>query len=112
MAMLSPFDMIELDGEDSRREPIERRKIALAKLVARATPYVQFNDYIEEHSALVFLHVCKLGFEGIVVEAEGLALQLRQVTGLAQEQEPRITSRHAQASGGLGAPMRTSGNRS
>jgi ATP-dependent DNA ligase len=33
---LYAFDLIELDGDDLRHEPIERRKAALAKLIRRA----------------------------------------------------------------------------
>jgi ATP-dependent DNA ligase len=33
---LYAFDLIELNGDDLRREPIERRKAALAKLLLRA----------------------------------------------------------------------------
>src|SRR5262249_24275598 len=34
-AVLSAFDLLELDGKDLRREPIERRKALLAKLLKR-----------------------------------------------------------------------------
>ena len=30
------FDLLELDGKDLRREPIERRKVLLMRLLARA----------------------------------------------------------------------------
>jgi bifunctional non-homologous end joining protein LigD len=35
-AFMHAFDLIELNGDDLRREPLERRKAALAKLLARA----------------------------------------------------------------------------
>jgi len=34
---LYAFDLIELDGDDLRREPIERRKVLLMRLLAKAT---------------------------------------------------------------------------
>jgi ATP-dependent DNA ligase len=40
-AFLYAFDLIELDGQDLRREPIETRKATLASLLRRARPGVQ-----------------------------------------------------------------------
>jgi ATP-dependent DNA ligase len=34
--VLCAFDLLELDGKDPRREPIERRKVLLMRLLARA----------------------------------------------------------------------------
>jgi hypothetical protein len=45
--ILFAFDLIELNGEDLRRSPIEQRKSALAKLLSRASPRIQFNEHIE-----------------------------------------------------------------
>jgi bifunctional non-homologous end joining protein LigD len=44
--ILVAFDLIELNGEDLRRDPIEKRKAALAKLLSRAAPRIQFNEHI------------------------------------------------------------------
>jgi bifunctional non-homologous end joining protein LigD len=68
---LCAFDLIELDGNDLRREPIERRKVALAKLLRRAKPGLQINDHITEPGDVVFRHACKLGLEGIVSKRLG-----------------------------------------
>ena len=65
------FDLIELNGDDLRREPIERRKARLAKVPARAGPRIQLNGHIEEDGALVFEHACRLGFEAIVSKRKG-----------------------------------------
>jgi bifunctional non-homologous end joining protein LigD len=51
--ILVAFDLIELNGEDVRRDPIEKRKVALAKLLSRAAPRIQFNEHIEEDGATV-----------------------------------------------------------
>jgi bifunctional non-homologous end joining protein LigD len=69
--ILYAFDLIELNGNDLRRTPIEQRKTALAKLLSRAGARIQFNEHIEEDGALVFEHACKLGFEGIVSKRKG-----------------------------------------
>jgi bifunctional non-homologous end joining protein LigD len=63
--------LIDLNGEDLRRSPIEGRKTALAKLVSRAGSRIQLNEHIEEDGATVFLHACKLGLEGIVSKRKG-----------------------------------------
>jgi ATP-dependent DNA ligase len=68
---LYAFDVIELNGEDLRREPIERRKAALAKLLRHGRPGLIFNEYIDEPGDVVFRHACKMGLEGIVSKRLG-----------------------------------------
>jgi bifunctional non-homologous end joining protein LigD len=63
---LYAFDLIELNGEDLRHEPIERRKAALAKLIRRAKTGLVLNEHIVEPGDVVFRHTCKLGPEGII----------------------------------------------
>jgi bifunctional non-homologous end joining protein LigD len=66
-AFLYAFDLIELNGDDLRRDPLEVRKATLANIVARAAHGIWFNDHIEEEDGgTVFRHACKLGLEGIV----------------------------------------------
>jgi bifunctional non-homologous end joining protein LigD len=61
------FDLIELDGDDLRRDPLAVRKATLASLLARAAPGLRFNEHLDEHNGpLVFAHACNLGLEGIV----------------------------------------------
>ena len=69
--ILVAFDLIELSGDDLRRDFIEKRKAALAKLLSRTAPRIQFNEHIEEDGATVFEHACKLGLEGIVSKRKG-----------------------------------------
>ena len=68
---LFAFDLLELDGRDLRREPLEVRKRRLAKLVGTAHVGLQLNEHIEEAGDVVFRHACKLGFEGIVSKRLG-----------------------------------------
>jgi bifunctional non-homologous end joining protein LigD len=68
---LYAFDLIELDGDDLRREPIEGRKVLLIRLLAKARVGLQVNDHIEEPGDVVFRHACKLGLEGIVSKRLG-----------------------------------------
>jgi bifunctional non-homologous end joining protein LigD len=59
------FDIIELNGDDMRREPLERRKAALARLLARAERRA-LNEHLEAEGPIVFEHACRMGLEGIV----------------------------------------------
>jgi len=63
---LYAFDLIELNGDDLRHDPLEVRKAALASIVAKAGPGIRFNEHIEGDGPTVFAHACKLGLEGIV----------------------------------------------
>ena len=67
---LYAFDLIELNGDDLRRDPLQVRKATLASIVAKARPGIRFNEHIEGDGPTVFAHACKMGLEGI--EAEGL----------------------------------------
>jgi len=70
-AVLCAFDLIELDGEDLRRSPIEQRKRKLAKLVHGPRPGIVLNELYEGDGEIVFAHACKLGCEGIVSKRLG-----------------------------------------
>lgn len=61
------FDLLELDGEDLRQQPLDHRKAALAKLLRRSHDGIQVVKHIEAFDGgTVFAHACKLGLEGIV----------------------------------------------
>jgi ATP-dependent DNA ligase len=68
---LSTFDLLEINGLDLRREPIEIRKRELAKLLRNPQPGLQLNEPIAEPSDIVFKHACQLGLEGIVSKRLG-----------------------------------------
>jgi bifunctional non-homologous end joining protein LigD len=70
-AVLFAFDLLELGGRDLRRDPLEERKRALAKLLKRASWSLHFNEHIAEPGDIVFRHACKVGFEGIVSKRLG-----------------------------------------
>jgi bifunctional non-homologous end joining protein LigD len=63
---LYAFDLIELNGDDLRREPLDTRKVTLASVLRRAAPGLRFNEHIEADGPTVFAHACKMGLEGIV----------------------------------------------
>jgi ATP-dependent DNA ligase len=63
---LYAFDLIELNSDDLRRDPLEVRKATLRSMLAKAGLGLRFNEHIEGDGPTVFAHACKLGLEGIV----------------------------------------------
>jgi ATP-dependent DNA ligase len=76
-AVLCAFDLIELNGEDLRRSPIEYRKRMLAKLVRGPRPGIVLNEHCEGAPASSAARHR--------VEAARLAVSLRAFTPLAQD---------------------------
>jgi bifunctional non-homologous end joining protein LigD len=66
------FDLIEIEGEDLRREPLEVRKATLASVLAKAGAGLRFNEHIEADGPTVFAHACRMGLEGIVSKRRDL----------------------------------------
>jgi bifunctional non-homologous end joining protein LigD len=63
---LYAFDLIELNGDDLRRDPLEGRKTTLEMILAKAGAGICFNEHMDGDGETVFRHACKLGLEGIV----------------------------------------------
>ena len=63
---LYAFDLIELNGNDLRREPLEVRKATLASVLTKARPGLRLDEHIAADGPTVFAHACKMGLEGIV----------------------------------------------
>jgi bifunctional non-homologous end joining protein LigD len=60
------FDLIELNGDDLRRDPLEVRKATLASVVAKASVGIRFNEHLDhDDGEAVLRHACKMGLEGI-----------------------------------------------
>jgi ATP-dependent DNA ligase len=58
---LYAFDLLELNGQDLRREPLEVRKRELGKQLRWAAKIgLQLNEHIAEPGDVVFCHACKL----------------------------------------------------
>ena len=68
---LCAFDLLELNGTDLSREPLEVRKSTLASLLRARLPGLQFNQHITHPGDLVFRHACAMGLEGIVSKRLG-----------------------------------------
>jgi ATP-dependent DNA ligase len=65
-------DLLELDGEDLRRTPIEERKRILAKLVSHPHEGIAFNEHYTGDGSIIYKHACALGCEGIVSKRLGV----------------------------------------
>jgi ATP-dependent DNA ligase len=71
-AFLFAFDLLELNGDDLRRDPLEVRKATLASVLAKAGSGLRLNEHLEhDDGELVFRHACRLGLEGIVSKRKG-----------------------------------------
>ncbi|MGH6665391.1 MAG: DNA ligase D [Pseudolabrys sp.] len=62
------FDLMHLDGEDLKSQPLDARKEALARLLAKAPKRgpLRLSESLNEPGATLLKHACKLGLEGIV----------------------------------------------
>jgi hypothetical protein len=58
---LYAFDLLELDGQDLRREPLETRKATLASLLRGSLPGLRLNEHLAHDGESVFRHACKMG---------------------------------------------------
>ena len=70
-AVLCAFDLLELDGEDLRRKPIESRKSALNNLLRGQQSGIVFNQHYKARGETIFRVACQLGCEGIVSKRLG-----------------------------------------
>jgi ATP-dependent DNA ligase len=62
-AFLYAFDLLELNDDDLRREPIEVRKATLASILRKSRPGVRLNEHLEHpEGELVFQHACMMGW--------------------------------------------------
>ena len=61
---LFAFDLLELDGQDLRREPLETRKATLASLLRSCGPGLRLVEHLDHGGDIVYRHACKLGCEG------------------------------------------------
>jgi bifunctional non-homologous end joining protein LigD len=97
-AILCAFDLLVLDGKDLRREPIEARKAALAKLLRRSKIGLEINEHIDdEDGAHVFEHACGLGLEGIVSKRRGSVYRSGRSPDWLKTKNPNAPAAHREA---------------
>lgn len=70
-AILCAFDLLEVNGEDVRSEPIEDRKRRLAGLLRQPHEGIALNETYREDGAIIHKHACALGCEAIVSKRLG-----------------------------------------
>jgi ATP dependent DNA ligase-like protein len=99
---LYAFDLIELDGDDLRRAPLDVRKATLASLLRRAAPGLRLNEHIEADGPTVFAHACKLGLEGIVSKRKGLPYRSGRSPDWLKMKNPACAVGKKRGGGGLG----------
>ncbi len=85
-ALLYAFDLLELDGEDLRRRPIEEAKAGLSRLLQpepksrpknERTGAIHYVDRLDlDDGALILENACALGCEGIVSSSRARATPL------------------------------------
>jgi bifunctional non-homologous end joining protein LigD len=85
--VLCAFDLVELDGEDRRRAPIELRKAKLRGLLPQGHPGIAFNTHYIVDGATVFKNACTFGCEGIVSKR----VSLRPFGSLGESEESECT---------------------
>ena len=65
-ATLVAFDLIHLQDDDLRDEPLLKRKQRLSKMIGDDGCAIIYNAHLEDDGPAVFDHACRLGLEGIV----------------------------------------------
>src|SRR3954453_20029155 len=93
-AVLVAYDMMEVDGQDVRPEPLEERRKRLAKLLSRNIKAmrdgIQLSEAITGDGARIFRHACWMGPRRHRLEADRLSLCEWPDAGMAEDQEPRF----------------------
>jgi bifunctional non-homologous end joining protein LigD len=90
---LYAFDLIELNGDDLRRDPLEVRKATLASTLAKAGPSIRFNEHMEDDGPTVFAHACKMGLEGIVSKRKDSPYRSGRSPDWLKSKNPRCAER-------------------
>jgi len=96
-AVLCAFDLLELDGKDLRRRPIEERKGLLAKLLhdRDSDLSIVLNEHYEKDGETVFREDLQARLRGYRVKAARLYLSSWPLTALAESQKSECASGEA-----------------
>ena len=60
-AVALAFDLLALDGDDLRKNPLSERKAALRKVLKRTRRGIQYVEHTEGHGDKLFAAACNLG---------------------------------------------------
>ncbi len=66
--VLYAFDLLHLDGNDLKPQPLHARKQALARLLSKARKHgpLRLSESLTEPGPTLLKHACRMGLEGIV----------------------------------------------
>jgi len=96
-AVLCAFDLLELDGEDLRRKPIESPKSALNNLLRRQQSGIVFNQHYKARGETIFRLACQLGCEGIVSKRLGSPYRSGRAKYWVKVKNPRAPAMRREA---------------
>jgi bifunctional non-homologous end joining protein LigD len=69
---LYAFDVVTMDGDDSRPLPLSMREVSLAKLLHRRTDVIFLGSFEQgEIGPELFRYACLMGLEGLVSKRSG-----------------------------------------
>jgi len=105
-AFLYAFDLLELDGTDLRREPIEARKATLASILGKARHGVRLNEHLAHDGSEVFAHACQMGLEGIVSKRLGSRYRSGRSPDLLKFKNPQAPAVRREAEQDWGSARR------
>ena len=66
LAYAYAFDLLAIDGADTRGLPLSERKAALAHLLRKAKPGIRYSEHLTGDGRVIFERACMMGLEGIV----------------------------------------------
>lgn len=87
------FDLLQLNGRDLKKKPIEERKALLEKLLGDASGIIRYSSSLGGEAENLLEHAKKLHLEGLIGKREGSLYEVGQRSGawiklkLLQEQE-------------------------
>ncbi len=70
-AILFAFDLLHLDGEDLRGQPLEKRRDLLRSLLSNATPELRLVETVERPIDEALEQMRRRGMEGLLLKARG-----------------------------------------
>jgi bifunctional non-homologous end joining protein LigD len=94
---LYAFDLLELDGQDLRPEPLETRRATLASLLRGSLPGLRLNEHLTHDGESRIPARLQDGARRHRLEAARFALSVGSLEGLAEVQEPGSTCGEARS---------------
>ena len=71
MAARYAFDLLEVNGFDLRRDPIEDRKRALTHLLRKPPGAIRLSESFDRGGQPLLREVSRMGFDGIISKRRG-----------------------------------------